>query len=135
MTCPDREQLLAYLRGQEGPDGGRSGLSRWELAAGAYRYRLVTDPEGEEHGVEYDPAGGLAALVVSLSRPRVPFGPVLAYLAAYPLMKRYTRLCHYYLGVALALAPVCAWIAIRGRVDMPPIWMAMLEKFAKPQSA
>src|SRR6185503_18672832 len=24
--------------------------------------------------------------------------PVLAYLCAYPLMKRFTRLCHYYLG-------------------------------------
>src|SRR5678815_2561273 len=38
--------------------------------------------------------------------------PVLAFLSAYPLLKRFTRLCHYYLGAALALAPVCAWIAI-----------------------
>src|SRR5947209_3300715 len=51
--------------------------------------------------------------------------PVLAYLSAYPLLKRFTRLCHYYLGVALALAPICAWIAIRGRIDMPPVWMAL----------
>jgi 4-hydroxybenzoate polyprenyltransferase len=51
--------------------------------------------------------------------------PVLAYLAAYPLLKRFTRLCHYYLGIALALAPICAWIAIRGRLEMPPIWMAL----------
>ncbi len=29
--------------------------------------------------------------------------PVLIYLGAYPFMKRFTRLCHYYLGVALAL--------------------------------
>src|SRR4051794_1917065 len=34
--------------------------------------------------------------------------PVLVFLAAYPLLKRFTRLCHYYLGAALALAPVCA---------------------------
>src|SRR5687768_17056556 len=37
-------------------------------------------------------------------------GPVLAFLSAYPLLKRFTRLCHYYLGAALALAPVCAWV-------------------------
>ena len=51
--------------------------------------------------------------------------PVLAFLAAYPLLKRFTRLCHYYLGAALALAPVCAWIAIAGNVQLPPILMAL----------
>jgi 4-hydroxybenzoate polyprenyltransferase len=57
--------------------------------------------------------------------PLILGGPVLLYLAAYPLLKRFTRLCHYYLGFALALAPVCAWIAIRGDLAMPPIWMAL----------
>ena len=51
--------------------------------------------------------------------------PVLAYLAAYPLMKRFTRLCHYYLGAALGLAPVCAWIAIRGNVQLEPVLMCL----------
>ena len=50
--------------------------------------------------------------------------PVLLFLSAYPLLKRFTRLCHYYLGAALALAPVCAWIAVRGTIDAPPFWMA-----------
>ena len=49
--------------------------------------------------------------------------PVLAFLAGYPLLKRFTRLCHYYLGAALALAPVCAWVAIRGDVEAPPLLM------------
>jgi len=40
--------------------------------------------------------------------------PVLGFVGAYPLLKRYTRLVHYYLGAALGLAPVCAWIAIAG---------------------
>jgi 4-hydroxybenzoate polyprenyltransferase len=40
--------------------------------------------------------------------------PVLLFLSAYPLLKRFTRLCHYYLGAALALAPVCAWLAVSG---------------------
>jgi 4-hydroxybenzoate polyprenyltransferase len=50
--------------------------------------------------------------------------PVLALLAAYPLLKRFTRLCHYYLGGALALAPVCAWVAISGTIGWPPMIMA-----------
>lgn len=51
--------------------------------------------------------------------------PVLLFLSGYPLLKRFTRLCHYYLGMALALAPICAWIAIAGSVGMPPVWMAL----------
>jgi 4-hydroxybenzoate polyprenyltransferase len=49
--------------------------------------------------------------------------PVLAYVCGYPLMKRFTRLCHYYLGLALGLAPLCAWIAIAGSVALPPLLM------------
>ena len=50
--------------------------------------------------------------------------PVLLFLSAYPLLKRFTGLCHYYLGAALALAPVCAWIAIAGSIAWPPAIMA-----------
>ena len=50
--------------------------------------------------------------------------PVLLFLYGYPLLKRFTRLCHYYLGAALALAPVCAWIAVSGTLAPPPLWMA-----------
>lgn len=49
--------------------------------------------------------------------------PVLVFLSAYPFLKRFTRLCHYYLGAALALAPICAWVAVRGSIAPPPLWM------------
>jgi 4-hydroxybenzoate polyprenyltransferase len=49
--------------------------------------------------------------------------PVLAYLCGYPFTKRFTRFCHFYLGAALALAPVCAWVAVKGTLDAPPLWM------------
>jgi 4-hydroxybenzoate polyprenyltransferase len=49
---------------------------------------------------------------------------VLLFVCAYPLLKRFTRLCHYYLGAALALAPLCAWIAILGRLDLAPLLMS-----------
>ena len=50
--------------------------------------------------------------------------PVLGFVSAYPLLKRFTRLCHYYLGAALALAPVCAWVAVKGSLAFPPLLMA-----------
>ena len=40
--------------------------------------------------------------------------PVLAFVCAYSLTKRFTALSHFWLGAALMLAPVAAWIAIRG---------------------
>lgn len=50
--------------------------------------------------------------------------PVLAFVCLYPVLKRFTRLCHYYLGMALGLAPICAWIAISGSLDWAPVIMA-----------
>jgi 4-hydroxybenzoate polyprenyltransferase len=40
--------------------------------------------------------------------------PVLAVLLGYSYAKRFTSLSQFWLGLALGLAPVCAWIAIRG---------------------
>jgi 4-hydroxybenzoate polyprenyltransferase len=40
--------------------------------------------------------------------------PVLLFLCAYSWTKRFTALAHFWLGVALMLAPICTWIALRG---------------------
>jgi 4-hydroxybenzoate polyprenyltransferase len=40
--------------------------------------------------------------------------PVLAWLLGYSYAKRFTSLAHLWLGAALGLAPVAAWIALRG---------------------
>jgi 4-hydroxybenzoate polyprenyltransferase len=50
--------------------------------------------------------------------PLVLSVPVLLLLLGYSLAKRFTSLAHFWLGVALMLAPVSAWIAIRGQVLM-----------------
>lgn len=47
--------------------------------------------------------------------------PVLAFVCAYSLTKRYTALSHFWLGAALMLAPVATWIAIRGELAWPPV--------------
>src|SRR5436189_145801 len=44
--------------------------------------------------------------------------PVLLFLGAYSYTKRFTALAHFWLGASLLLAPVAAWLAIRGPADL-----------------
>ena len=44
--------------------------------------------------------------------------PVLLFVLGYSLTKRFTSLAHFWLGAALMLAPVAAWIAVKGLTDM-----------------
>ena len=46
----------------------------------------------------------------------------LAVLLGYSLTKRFTSLCHFALGAALGLAPVGAWVAVRGDLELAP-WL------------
>lgn len=50
--------------------------------------------------------------------------PVLAFLLGYSYAKRFTSWCHYWLSAALMLAPIAAWIAIRGDVTATPLLLA-----------
>lgn len=47
--------------------------------------------------------------------PLVLSMPVLAWLLGYSYAKRFTMLAHVWLGAALGMAPVAAWIALRGQ--------------------
>lgn len=50
--------------------------------------------------------------------------PVLAWLCAYGLLKRWTSLCHVYLGASLAISPVAAGLAIEpASVQAPVLWL------------
>ena len=51
--------------------------------------------------------------------------PVLLWLLSYSYAKRFTSLAHFWLGLSLSLAPVAAWIALRGDVQWPPVLLAM----------
>jgi 4-hydroxybenzoate polyprenyltransferase len=46
--------------------------------------------------------------------------PVLAILLAYSYSKRFTPLSHFVLGLAIGLAPIGAWLAIRGQFELLP---------------
>lgn len=55
--------------------------------------------------------------------------PVLAWLCGYSYAKRFTSLAHVWLGSALMLAPVAAWIALRGDVRWPPVLLGLAVLF------
>jgi 4-hydroxybenzoate polyprenyltransferase len=44
--------------------------------------------------------------------------PVLLFICGYSFAKRFTALSHFWLGASLLLAPLAAWIAIRGITDL-----------------
>jgi 4-hydroxybenzoate polyprenyltransferase len=43
----------------------------------------------------------------------------------YSYTKRFTSLSHLVLGLALAIAPVGAWLAVRGHFDLAPVFLAL----------
>jgi 4-hydroxybenzoate polyprenyltransferase len=51
--------------------------------------------------------------------------PVLAFLMAYSYAKRWTALAHFWLGAALMLSPVAAWIAIAGELAWSPVLLGL----------
>jgi 4-hydroxybenzoate polyprenyltransferase len=51
--------------------------------------------------------------------------PVLLWLLGYSYSKRFTSLAHFWLGLSLSLAPLAAWIALRGDVAWPPVLLAL----------
>jgi len=53
----------------------------------------------------------------------------ISVLFVYSYMKRFTWACHFVLGLALALAPLGAWIAVRGSFDWEIIPMVLTVVF------
>ena len=51
-------------------------------------------------------------------------GPALVVILSYSFAKRYTVLTHLHLGVSLGLAPLGAWVGVRGAVDTAPLVLA-----------
>jgi 4-hydroxybenzoate polyprenyltransferase len=49
----------------------------------------------------------------------------LAIVFLYSFTKRFTHFSHFFLGLALSVAPVGAWIAVLGHFDLPPLALAL----------
>ncbi len=71
-----------------------------------------------------------AALLVfaayKLNRLAFALSPVaLAVIMGYSYTKRFTSLSHLWLGISLSIAPIGAWIAIKGRFDWTPMLIGL----------
>jgi 4-hydroxybenzoate polyprenyltransferase len=64
---------------------------------------------------------GAAAMLNPLALTLSPVALVLA--LGYSYTKRFTPFSHFFLGLALAVAPVGAWIAVTGRIEAPALWL------------
>lgn len=51
--------------------------------------------------------------------------PVLFLLLFYSYTKRFTKYCHLYLGFAISLAPVGAWVAITGNLSWSIVFLSL----------
>jgi 4-hydroxybenzoate polyprenyltransferase len=76
--------------------------------------------------------GFIASTLLFLPRNPWPLWlsvPVLLWLLGYSYTKRFTALAHLWLGSALGLAPLAAWIAIRGSLAWPPVLLGLAVLF------
>ncbi len=70
-------------------------------------------------------AAGLLVWASAMLNPlALALSPVaLVLVLGYSYTKRFTAFSHFFLGLALAVAPVGAWIALTGRIDAPALWL------------
>lgn len=68
-----------------------------------------------------------AALLNPLSFALAPVA--LLVLLGYSYTKRFTSLCHLFVGLSLGIAPVGAWVAVRGTLDVAPFWWLVAVTF------
>lgn len=71
-------------------------------------------------------AGALVLAAAMLNPLCLRLSPVaLAIVFGYSYTKRFTALSHLALGLALGVAPVGAWIAVRGRIEATPVLLGL----------
>ncbi|MEP6699280.1 MAG: UbiA-like polyprenyltransferase [Verrucomicrobiota bacterium] len=86
----------------------------------ANRHRLIAKPVAWT-ALAVSTAGFLA-VSASINRMTGLLAPVaLIIIFFYSLTKRFTHATHFFLGLALAVAPAGAWIAQTGRLDFPAV--------------
>ena len=127
---PHRNKILWILVAMVGARSGAMGMNRY-----ADRHLDAQNPRTQDRAL---PQGKIAAREV-LALICVSFAVLLVaawmlnplcfalapvailIVAGYSYTKRFTNFSHLILGLSLALAPIGAWIAVTGRVALPPL--------------
>jgi 4-hydroxybenzoate polyprenyltransferase len=99
----------------QNPRTARRAIASGRLAVASARAMIAAS------ALAFIGACGLFWLATDNPWPLALSVPVLAWVAFYSFTKRFTALCHFVLGVSLAIAPIAAAIAIDPRaVGLPP---------------
>jgi 4-hydroxybenzoate polyprenyltransferase len=70
-------------------------------------------------------SAGFVLTASAINRLTFILAPVaLAVIFFYSVTKRFTSATHFFLGLALAISPIGAWIAQTGRIDLAPVVLA-----------
>jgi 4-hydroxybenzoate polyprenyltransferase len=98
-------------------------LADWEMdkrnPRTAGRHKLVS--RGTATGLLIVSALAFVMTTAFINRLCLLLSPVaLGIVFFYSLTKRFTALSHFFLGLALGVAPMGAWLAVRGRFEFPP---------------
>lgn len=101
-----------------GIDGENPRTAARALPAGAVSPGFVSIFVLLSLGLFFVAAWQLNELTMKLSLVATPV------LLGYSYTKRFTALSHLVLGLALAGAPLGAWVAVRGSIDAPPLVLA-----------
>jgi 4-hydroxybenzoate polyprenyltransferase len=71
-------------------------------------------------------SAGFVVAAAAINRLTFILAPVaLALIFFYSVTKRFTSATHFFLGLALAVAPIGAWIAQTGGIDLAPVVLAV----------
>lgn len=71
-------------------------------------------------------AAVLVVAAYNLNTLAFALSPVaLGVIMVYSYTKRFTSFSHFWLGLSLSIAPIGAWIAIKGRFDWPPLLLGL----------
>ena len=71
-------------------------------------------------------SAGFIAFAAAINHLTLLLAPVALFVIFfYSVTKRFTSATHFFLGLALAVAPIGAWIAQTGRIDPAPVVLAL----------
>lgn len=115
-----RSAAMSFNRLHDEPfDRQNPRTRKWALPAGLLSRRFVWSFL----------AANVAGFILSaamLNRLALALSPVaLLVLLGYSTAKRWTAHSHFILGLALGIAPIGAWIGIRGALGLPPLLLGL----------
>lgn len=119
-----RSAAMAFNRLHDEPFDRLNPRTRdWPLAAGRLSRRFVW-------GFCLVCIAGFVLSAAMLNALALWLSPVvLVVLFGYSFTKRYTSGSHFFLGLALAMAPVGAWVAVRAELGWPPALLGLAVLF------